>query len=155
MKPDLYLEDMVVGDVWEGAPITISQDDIVAFGNAYDPQPFHTDAEAARSSPFGSLIASGWHLLAITMRNFVDTKPYGDTPVIGLGVDKLRWNAPVRPGDQLSVKREITEVVPSRSRPDRGNVTSHVIVTNQKGIEVMHFDVLTRIPARPIPRADA
>lgn len=154
MKPNLYLEDMVVGDVWKGATIKISEADIIAFGDAYDPQPFHTDPAAALSSPFGSLVASGWHLLAITMRNFVDTKPYGDTPVVGLGVDKLRWSAPVRPDDELSVKREITEVVPSRSRPDRGNVTSHVSVTNQTGVEVMHFDVLTRIPARPIPGAN-
>ena len=145
---DRFLDDLTIGERWQGPPIEISEAAIIAFGNDYDPQPFHIDVEAGRASAFGSLIASGWHIAAVVMRAFVDSKPYGATPVVGLGVDQLRWLAPTRPGDNLTIVREVVEILPSKSNPGVGTVRSHVGVTNQAGVEVMRFDVLTRMPAR-------
>ena len=150
---DKYLEDLTVGDSWAGGPIVMHEDDIIAFGRAYDPQLFHTDPEAAKAGPFGSLIASGWHVAAVIMRQLVDSKPFGSTPLVGMGVDELRWLHPVRPGDCLMVKREITSLKRSRSKPDRGVMQIATTVTNQDGVSVMRFLTLAQVPSRPAAAA--
>lgn len=148
-NPERYLDDLVVGEVWDGEPFEITEADIVEFGAKYDPQPFHTDAEAAAAGPFGGLIASGWHLNALIMREFVHSKPYGDTPILGMGVDELRWLHPVRPGDRLRIHAQIVEVKRSSSRPDRGMVRTAISATNQDGVPVIRLQTLTQMPARP------
>ena len=147
-NPDKYLEDVSVGDVLTGPAIEIAEAEVVAFGRAYDPQPFHTDAVAARDGAFGGLIASGWHVAALLMRQLVEMRPYGATPMLGMGIDELRWLHPVRPGDRLEVRREVVAVTRSRSKPDRGVVRTVVAVTNQDGVKVMTMIGLGQIPAR-------
>ena len=143
-----YLEDVPVGEVWIGAPIPIHEEDVIAFARDYDPQFFHTDPQAAISGPFGGLIASGWHIAGLAMRQFVDARVYGSTPLVGMGIDELRWLKPVRPGDVLTVRREIVLSKRSRGKPDRGVLKTLVEITNQSGIQVMRFYVLTQMPAR-------
>src|SRR5580698_11158540 len=99
-----YLEDLEVGESWTSAKVTIEAQDIVDFASRFDPQPFHLDAEAAKASPFGGLIASGWHLASLAMKICVGARSYGETPVVGIGVDELRWHVPVRPGDVVHVE---------------------------------------------------
>jgi acyl dehydratase len=147
-NPDRYLEDVPVGEVTIGPPITISEAEIISFGRAYDPQPFHTDPVAAASSQFGSLIASGWHVAALAMKQLVESRPYGATPVLGMGVDELRWLHPVRPGDRLTVRREIVSSKRSTSRPDRGVLKAMVEITNQQGVTVMRFTSIAQVPTR-------
>ena len=147
-NPDKYLEDVAVGDVLTGPPIEMEAADVIAFGRAYDPQPFHTDAIAAKDTAFGGLIASGWHVAALVMRQLVEMRPYGSTPMLGMGIDELRWLHPVRPGDRLDVHREVVAVTRSRSKPDRGVVRTAVSVTNQDGIKVMTMVGLGQMPAR-------
>src|SRR5258706_16245270 len=93
-----YIEDIRVGERFTSEPVVLSAEDIPAFGRLYDPQPMHTDVQAASTGPFGGLIASGWHLAALAMRLSVEQRMFGDTPIIGAGVDELRWLRPVRPG---------------------------------------------------------
>ena len=147
-NPDKYLEDVSVGDVLAGPPIAIEEADVVAFGLAYDPQPFHTDPVASKDGMFGGLIASGWHVAALVMRQLVEQRPYGATPMLGMGVDELRWLHPVRPGDRLEVRREVVTATRSRSKPDRGVVRTAVTVTNQDGVKVMTMIGLGQMPAR-------
>ena len=147
-KPDKYLEDISVGDVLTGPPVEVTEGDLIAFGRAYDPQPFHTDPAAAKDSAFGGLIASGWHVAALVMRQLVEQRPYGSTPMLGMGIDELRWLHPVRPGDRLDVRREVVAVTRSRSKPDRGVVRTAVTVTNQAGVKVMTMVGLGQMPAR-------
>jgi acyl dehydratase len=147
---DRFLEDVSPGDVTVGAPIPVTEAMIVGFASQYDPQPFHTDPVAAAASPFGSLIASGWHIAALIMRQLVDMKPYGKTPLLGLGLDELRWLQPVRPGDSLTTRREVLSVRRSASKPDRGIVKTLTEVSNQDGVKVMTFTVLTQVPARTL-----
>ena len=142
-----FLEDVPVGEVSVGAPIAITAEEIVAFGTAYDPQSFHTDPEAV-VGPFGGLVASGWHVAALAMKQWVETRPYGTTPLVGMGVDELRWLRPVRAGDVLTVRREIVASTRSTSKPDRGVLRTAVAITNQDGATVMRFVTITQMPAR-------
>jgi acyl dehydratase len=146
---DRFLEDVVPGETSEAGPVVITEAEIIAFGRAYDPQPFHTDPVSAAAGPFGSLIASGWHVASVVMRQAVESRPYGNTPLLGMGVDELRWLHPVRPGDSLMIRREILSVTRSTSKPDRGMVKTRVEVSNQSGRTVMTFTTLTQMPARP------
>ena len=135
--PDRYFEAFTPGTVFEAGSFAISEAEIIAFAALYDPQRFHTDPEAARSSVYGGLIASGWHTVALTMRQMIDNV-FGETTGLGSpGVDELRWLVPVRPGDTLSVRLTVLEARPSRSKPDRGLVRFKVEATNQDGVLAM------------------
>jgi acyl dehydratase len=142
------LEDIQVGEVWQGGPVRIDARDIIAFAEAYDPQPIHIDAAAAEAGPFHGLIASGWHVAALTMNQLVQSRPYGTAPLLGLGVDELRWLRPVRPGDDLLVRSEVVAVTRSRSKPDRGTVRIRIEVANQDGEIVMSLIAITQLSAR-------
>jgi len=143
-----YLEDFHVGEVWQSAPLTIGEDDIIAYAKANDPQPIHVDPQAAKNGPFGGIIASGWQIAALSMRLFVEAGGHGDAPIVGLGIDELRWQQVVRPGDTLRSTREIVEVRRSASKPDRGVIRTRVTVLNQRDEAVMTYDALGQIRAR-------
>ena len=154
----LYLEDFHPGDVGETPPRQISREEIVEFARQFDPQPFHLDEEAARRSPYGGLIASGWHTAALCMRMVVDhafgsgTGTLGDgiTGSLGSpGVDELRWLWPVRPADTLTVRIEVLEARPSRSKPDRGLIKLRYTMRNQSGQDVMTMIGLGLMLRRP------
>lgn len=144
-----YLEDFDVGEAWESPPTPVSAEDIVDFGLKFDPQPMHTDPAAAEASPFKGLVASGLHVLALSMRLFVQAGGHGRTPVVGLGLDELRWLAPVRAGDVLTARREVVEVRRSQSDPRHGVVRTRVSMRNQNGQTVMTCISAGRVPARP------
>lgn len=148
-----YLEDFEVGAVRETASWTLSREEILAFGRQFDPQPFHVDEEAAKRTPYGGLIASGWQTASICMRLVVDSALSGEPGETGSlgspGVDELRWLKPVRPGDTLTVKIEVVEVVPSRSKPDRGLVRLRYTVRNQHGEDVMTMLAMGLMRKRP------
>lgn len=132
MKKHLYLEDLAVGDQFEAGPLIVSAEDIKRFAREYDPQVFHLDEEAAKSSLFRGLVASGWQTAALTMRLLTSGgMPFPDG-VIGAG-GELEWPRPVRPGDSLSVRSEILEISPSRKYSDRGFVKMRTRTLNQNG----------------------
>jgi acyl dehydratase len=143
---DRYLDDMVVGESWEGEPFTITEAEIIAFAAQFDPQPMHMDKAAAEAGRFGGLIASGWHVCSRVMREYVDVAYFGATPMLGISIDDLRWLRPVRPGDALTVRREVLAVTPSQSRPDRGTLKTKTWVSNQDGDVVMTFENLMQFP---------
>jgi acyl dehydratase len=136
-RANLFLDELEVGDRFESKGMTLTEADIVGFARDWDPQPFHVDAEAAARSHFGGLIASGFHTLALAFRMFYQTGAIIDANMGGPGIDDLRWVAPVRPGDTLRVLAEVKEIVPSRSKPDRGLLRLGFVATNQRGESVM------------------
>ena len=102
-------EAVPLGEQREFGSYEVTREEILEFGEAYDPQAFHVDEDAASESMFGGLIASGWHTGAMTMRMIVDNY-LADSGAMGSpGVDELRWPAPVRPGDVLRVRAEPVE----------------------------------------------
>jgi acyl dehydratase len=118
----LYLEDLRDGRRFTSRTQSLDERQITAFASEFDPQPFHTGREAAKETLFRGLAASGWHTAAITLRLQVD----GGLPIAG-GIIGLRgevaWPTATRRGDVLRVESEVVDVLPSRSRPDRGTVT--------------------------------
>ena len=143
---DRYLDDLTVGESWGSEPFTITEAEIIAFAQQFDPQSMHIDAAAAAEGRFGGLIASGWHVASRVMREYVDAAHFGATPMLGISIDDLRWLRPVRPGDTLKARREILAVTPSQSRPDRGTVKTKTWVSNQDGDVVMSFENLMQLP---------
>ncbi|QDF95276.1 dehydratase [Azoarcus sp. DD4] len=144
-----YLEDLEVGLRFGSRSHTLEVGQIVEFADAFDPQPFHLDDEAAKATLFGGLAASGWHTAAITMRLLVE----GGAPIaggiIGAGAE-IAWPQPTRPGDVLNVESEIVEVTPSRSKPDRGIVTIRSETRNQRGETVQVMTSRLVVPRRPL-----
>ncbi|HVZ28488.1 MAG TPA: MaoC family dehydratase [Rhizomicrobium sp.] len=132
MRAMLYLEDVKPGQLFITGTHPLTEDEIKAFARDYDPQSFHLDPEAARHSFFGGLAASGWHTAAISMRLQVESGPPLAGGMIGASVE-LTWPKPTRPGDVLRVESQVLEVVPSRSKPDRGFITLKSQTLNQKG----------------------
>ena len=137
-KRALYLEDLNVGDRFTSEGHELDVEQIKAFAVLFDPQPFHTDEEAAKSTFFGGLAASGWHTASITMRLLVQSGLPLANGIIGSG-GQLSWPQPTRPGDVLRVESEVVEITPSRSKPDRGMVQVRCETRNQRGEVLQHF----------------
>ncbi len=120
MPREWFLEDFAVGQRFTSGSVGVSAAEIKAFAAQFDPQPFHLDEEAARSTFFGGLVASGWHTAALTMRLIVDSDLKIAGGSIGAGAELIKWPRPVRPGDTLHAVSEVLEIRPSKSRPNRG-----------------------------------
>jgi len=146
-----YFEDYPAGAVFTAGPIAVSEAEIIDFARRYDPQPMHTDPEAARRGRFGGLIASGWHTGAMMMRLFADNVLSPASSMASPGLDELRWLKPVRPGDSLSLRVTVLEARPSRSHPEQGIVRSLVELINQDGEAVLSLKPVSLIRRRPEP----
>ena len=144
-----YLEDFRLGEILTWGTFTVTEEDIIRFGNEFDPIPIHTDAVAAKKSQFGTLIASGWHVAAVMQRMQYECYIKHSSVIASPGVDGMEFLAPVRPGDQLSLRVEITEVRRSKSKPDRGILRGLISVTNQDGIKVMTKQSKALFKSRP------
>jgi acyl dehydratase len=144
-----YWDDYEIGAKFPLGSATFTADEIVTFAREFDPQSFHVDADAARESMFGGLIASGWHVTSKLMRLFVDNYIDCRTALGSPGVDEIRWLKPVRPGDTLTAWVECAGKVASRSRPDMGVIHEHWHATNQKGELVLTLKGINLVRRRP------
>jgi acyl dehydratase len=145
-----YFEDLAVGDETLFGHYDVTREEVLDFARKYDPQPFHLSDEAAARTHFGRLAASGWHTCAMTMaviaRHVMADKQAGlGSP----GVDELRWLKPVHPGDRLTVRGRIVDLIPSRSKPHIGVMRGDTIVTNQDDVAVMRFTSIVMMQRRP------
>ena len=148
MTEKLYLEDLQPGQKFTSHAEEITESEIKAFAEKFDPQPFHLDHEAAKATLFGGLAASGWHTAAFTMRLNVTGGPKLAGGIIGGGGD-INWPTPTRPGDFLHVEYEVLEVTPSRTRPERGTILLKTETKNQNGTVVQATTVRLIVPRRP------
>ena len=150
---DRYFEDYIEGDVHSFGSVEVVEDEIISFGKRFDPQRIHTDPDAARLTPFGGVIASGWHTAGLMMRLYVEHYLSHSASLVSPGLEELRWLKPVRPGDRLSLRVTILKTAASRSKPDRGAVTSQVEVYNQENELVMSLRVVNLLLRRAAARA--
>jgi acyl dehydratase len=146
---DRYFDDFEVGERFVSRGVTLSESQILDFAFAYDPQPFHLDLQAAEASPYGGLIASGFHTLVLAFRMFYQEKVINACCLGSPGMSELRWLAPVRPGDTLRSEAEVADKRPSRSKPDRGSVEMAFSVRNQRDEVVMTFRTTIMLARRP------
>ena len=144
-----FFEDFAVGEVIASAETyEITPEQIHAFAAEYDPQPIHLDPAAAEASMFGGIIASGWHSLSVTMRLIVRSNIFGGAPVVGVGVDDLRYLQPVRAGDRLTAQAEVLSIRPSSGHPERGYLVLRITTTRQDGEPVLTQDWTVLVPRR-------
>jgi len=144
-----YFEDFPVGAEYALGSRSLGQDEIIAFAREYDPQPFHTDPVAAKSSAFGTLVASGWQTVGAFMSLLVKGVLADAASMGSPGVEGIEWRKPVKPGDVLTGHLRVLESTPSKSRPDRGIVKTEGRLTNQHGEVVMTIRAVNFFGRRP------
>lgn len=150
-----YFEDIEIGARAVLGHHTFAREEMLAFARTFDPQPFHVDEEAAKRSPYGAIIASGWLTVAVWMKCLLAHEAAYEAARKGTdksGIDKaaaagaspgfteLHWLRPVFAGDTLTYTTEVKEKVESRSKPQWGILRSYNAATNQHGELVMEFN---------------
>ncbi len=144
----LFLEDLKPGLKFTSRSYALSTEDIVAFAEQYDPQPFHLSEEGGRNSLFKGLAASGWHTAAVAMRLLTESVPIAGG-LIGAGLEKLSWFQPVRPNDSLYVETEVLSVRESKSKPYQGLARMKQTAYNQRHEAVLEFTSTIVVPKGP------
>lgn len=145
-----WFEDYRVGDEFLGEPVRLTEKEIVDFARRHDPQSFHVDPAAAKESPYGGLIASGFHTAAAVWGGMLRAGFLNGHGVGAPGME-VQWRKPVRPGETLTMLARVVETRASRSKPDRGFVSIQSSITNQDGEEVMTMAFTEMIRTRPKP----
>jgi acyl dehydratase len=146
-----FLDDLTAGDKFVTGGVTLTESGIIDFALAYDPQPFHLDAAAAAESIYGGLIASGFQVVALAFRLFIQSGILAGSSMGSPGIDELRWFAPARPGDTLHAEVEVLAVTPSKSKADRGIARLRYTMLNQRREAVAGFIVNHLLLHRPVP----
>ena len=112
-------DDFAAGDSWVAGAHAVTKEEILAFGQQYDPEPFHSDEAAAEASIMGGLIASGVQMAAwFRMLHYQCVPHVGWT--LSPGWDNVRFLNSVRPGDVVTLHIQVASLRPSESRPDWG-----------------------------------
>ena len=117
----LHFEDFRSGQIFRLGRHRLSAEEMIEFASEFDPQPQHTDPEAAKQSMLGGLAASGWHLGALAMRMMVDGLFNRSTSMGSPGLDDVQWRKPVLAGDRIRLEGEVLDTRLS-TRADRGFV---------------------------------
>jgi acyl dehydratase len=143
-----WFDDLKIGMRFKTGETKVSKEDIKRFASEFDPQPFHLDEAAAENTMLKGLAASGWHTAAIVMKLVVEARPFGPHPLLGKGVDDLRWMKPVRPGDTLHAQGEVVELIPSQTKP-QGIARVKWTAYNQRNEAVYTFNPIGSVPRRP------
>ena len=146
---DIYFEDFAVGRRFETASRTISEADIIAYGKAFAPLPYHTDVEAAKQSMFGGVVAAGLHTASVTFGLFLETGVFSECGMGSPGLEGIRWLKPVRAGDTLRVIAEVTEALPPRREGGRNLIKLMFSAVNQDAETVIEINSIHFVRARP------
>lgn len=144
---DRWFEDFSQGEQFEIGSHLMTEERIIAFASEFDPQRFHLDPVAAQDTIYGGLIASGWHTGSVLMKLLATT--LGDASLGSPGGERLRWLAPVRPGDELRLRITVESTTASKSKPDRGTLVYRNELFNQDDLMVMSFVSTMFLRRRP------
>jgi acyl dehydratase len=152
---DRWFDDYATGAQYEYGDVAVDEEEILRFAKEFDPQPIHTDPGFALHGPFGGIIASGWHTAGLAMRLLADHYLSRVASLASPGVDELRWQVPLRPGDLVHLRATVLDTRLSRSKPDRGMVVTQVELLNQDGGVPIAFRAMNLLAVRPDRRAPA
>jgi len=136
----MKFEAFKAGQVITAGPYQVSTEEIMSFARQYDPQWFHTDPQAAAQGRFDGLIASGWHTCGIAMRLIVDHALTGSESFASPGLEYVKWPAPVRPGDRLSLRATVLAARRSSKSPQLGVLRWRWHLLNQDDVEVLELE---------------
>jgi acyl dehydratase len=142
-------DDIVVGATERSSSYRVTEDEIISFAGRYDPLPIHVDRAAAEASPFGGLTASGVHMLAIRMR-LVHEFAYGGGVIAAIGLDEVRYLAPLRANQDCHVEIKFLEARPSAKRADRGVAVIEMVMFAD-GVKVLGMKDIVLMRRRPAP----
>ncbi|PKP89967.1 MAG: acyl dehydratase [Alphaproteobacteria bacterium HGW-Alphaproteobacteria-16] len=146
-----YFEDMEIGTKASFGSYHVTREEVLAFAEKYDPQPFHLSDEAAAQTHFGRLAASGWHTCSMTMAMLVEQmKAHPQASLGAAGIDELRWIKPVFPGDTLRCEMELLEKQVQEKRPEIGRTRSRMTVFNQDDQPVLSYIARALVARRPV-----
>jgi acyl dehydratase len=146
---EYYLEDFLPGVTHVSPPHTVSEEEAIDFARRYDPQYFHTDPVAARDSAFGELVCGGFQTAALSWALVLKSGMFDHCALAGLGVDELRWLAPVRPGDTLRCRFTLLEARLSATKTDRGVGRFRYEVVDQGERTVLTLVITQLLRRRP------
>ncbi len=144
-----YWEDVPPGTTFTTAERTVTKQEIIEFASEYDPQPFHLDEEAAKSSILGGLCASGWHICAIAMRLVYDSFHVDAATQGSPGITECRWRRPLFAGEAVKVAVTCIDARPSKSRPTMGLTNWRWEMTNAAGDTIMTTESWLMMGRRP------
>jgi acyl dehydratase len=142
-----YFEDFEVGEESTPPEYEVTRDGIIAYASAWDPQPFHVDEEIAAGSIFGGLTAASSHLYAVCAR-LAHEHSIKTAMLAALGIEKMRFPNPARPGDRLRLESRCLKKRASRSKPDRGIVTTLATLLNHRDEPVLTMKVVCMVARR-------
>ena len=120
MSGTLYFENFSPGQVFALGPYEVTRDEVIAFAEEFDPQPFHLDEDAAKASILGGLCASGWHTCAMIMRMLCDSFVCRMASLGSNGLDEVKWVKPVYAGETLAGTAAVLETRRSSKNPAVG-----------------------------------
>src|SRR5262245_46047195 len=147
-------EDFWVGEVMLFGPVTVTAEDIRSFAQRFDPQPMHLDDEARQNTVVDGMIASGLHTVCLHMRLFADGVLRDSTSMGSPGVEQVRYLAPVRAGDTLTLRVETISARPSRSRPEMGLVGFRMQMLNAQCMPAMEMTATLMLGRRTVAGVD-
>lgn len=145
----MYFEDLPQGATFTTATKTLTRDEVVDFARQWDPQPFHLDDEAAKASPYGQIIASGFHTILVAFNLILQASDWSRSSMGSPGMEQVLWIAPVFPGDTLQVQAKVVSAKASRSKPDRGFVDIAYDIHNQNDETVASYTATHMLRRRP------
>jgi acyl dehydratase len=144
-----YFEDIEIGSRQRFGSYAVTREEVIAYAEKFDPQPFHLSDAAAAQTHFGRLSASGWHTCAMVMSVVANLKANQQAGLGSPGIDELRWLKPVYPGDTLRCETEVIDKRVSQSRPEMGSFRSTMAVFNQDDVKVLTFTSIGLVATRP------
>lgn len=151
----MKFNELKVGMVIRHDPVVVTEEEMLAFAKAYDPQWFHVDAQRAKEGRWEGLIGSGWLTCAIAMRMAVDAVLHDSESFGSPGLEKIRWLAPVRPGDALRLEATVDSLRVSSRRDDLGIMRWTWRVFNQDDVQVLELEAASMFDLGGKPAAGA
>jgi acyl dehydratase len=145
----VFFDDLPLGKKFETGTRVLDRDDIVRFAREWDPQPFHLDDEAAKASPYGGIIASGFHTILVAFNLVLAASDWSQSSMGSPGMANIEWIKPVYVGDTIMVRSEVVSARASRTKPDRGFVELQNDIYNQHGVLVARYRGMHMLRKRP------
>lgn len=147
-----FAEDLRVGDVHDLGTTSATEAEIVAFAERFDPLPIHVDREAAAAGPFGGIIGSAAHTLALYSSLASPGFMARLALVAGKGVERMRVPHPLRPDVVHAATIEVLEVVPrfrgDATTTDRADLRCGGRLTDPEGRVALALEALQVIRYR-------